>query len=227
MLIRLSKFSLPGSTVSASWAPFFSSSVLVFVFYAGWPPQLSRELWPSGYISRKLQKADWNLCSSIKTINCSAVKRWAGKELSFGSFPEGPGLLLEVVLSWARQVSPGRSTSFSCQEAPILATSRSGGRPSKPYLWHGNSLHPSVLNQCFNSLLWWILKDSLQSLQTLNLAFMLKWRNQRIPGSELSSREFPPIHHLQHSLFLFSKIPCTSLSWAHPMVTNCCGDRTT
>lgn len=139
-------------------------------------------------------------------------------------FLNDQGLLLEVFLSRARQVCPGRSTSFSCQKALILATSVLEEGPVS--LTFGMEiLHPSVFNQCFNSFLWWILKNSLWFLQTLNLSFMLKWRNQRILGSEMSNREFPPIHHFQHSRFLSSKIPTTSVSWAYLMVTDCCGDR--
>lgn len=228
MLIRLSKFPLPASTVSASWAPFFffffsSSSVLVFVFYAGWPPKLSHDLWPSGYISRERQRADWNLCSSIKPINCSALRRWAGTELSFGSFP-----------GWPRAIARGRfilsQASFSRQEHFLLLPEGSelgylysGRRHGEPHLWHGN--HPSVFNRCLSFLLWWILKDSLQFLQTPNPSFVWKWQNQRILGSEMSNREFLPSHHFRHSRILSYKIPSTSKSWAHLLVTDCCGDR--
>lgn len=160
-------------------------------------------------------KADWNLCSSLEPIYCWALERWAGKELSFGSLPEWPravarGLFILSQASFSRQESflllPGGS-SLGCHssgEGPVSITF---------------GLYLSVFNHCVNSLLWWILGASFQFFQILNLSSMPKWQNWRVLGSEMSHREFPPMHCFQHSWFLSSKIPCISLSWGRPMVT--------
>lgn len=152
-------------------------------------------------------KADWNLCSSLEPIYCWALERWAGKELSFGSFPEWPraiarGLFILSQASFSRQESflllPGGS-SLGCHN--------SGEGPANIVF----GIHLSVSSQCLTSLLSWILEASFRFLQTRNFSFTWKWQNRKILGSEMSNRQFLPIHHFQHSWFLSSKIPCISL----------------